>query len=149
MTSDTDLVAYLSGVMKQIREWLAAKVLQRMVVVITRVDTQETLERWQFDIDTDKTVTDDSSPRSKPLKEIQKEIRDVIRQITASVTFLPLLDCPCSFNILIYTDKESEVPESFEESGRCFIANSQEVRLRSSRRQSTGRTRSLCYTVDD
>ena len=41
----------------------------------------------------------------KDEKQIKQEIRDVIRQITASVTFLPLLDCVCSFDILIYTDK--------------------------------------------
>lgn len=32
---------------------------------------------------------------SKPLKDIQQEIRNVLRQITACVTFLPLLDCVC------------------------------------------------------
>lgn len=31
----------------------------------------------------------------KDLKLIQTEIRDVIRQITGCVTFLPMLDCPC------------------------------------------------------
>ena len=34
---------------------------------------------------------------SKDLKLIQKEMRDVIRQITACVTFLPLLDCVCEY----------------------------------------------------
>lgn len=32
---------------------------------------------------------------TKDLKQIQKEMRDVMRQITACVTFLPLLDCAC------------------------------------------------------
>jgi len=36
-----------------------------------------------------------------------QEIRDVIRQITASVTFLPLLDCPCTFDVLIHTERLS------------------------------------------
>jgi len=27
--------------------------------------------------------------------EVKKEIQNVIRQITASVTFLPLIECPC------------------------------------------------------
>ena len=37
-----------------------------------------------------------SSRRSrKEEKEISKEIQAIIRQITASVTFLPLLDEPC------------------------------------------------------
>lgn len=36
-----------------------------------------------------------------------------------------------AFDILIYTDKDQDVPELWEESGPQFIANSQEVRLRS------------------
>ena len=43
--------------------------------------------------------------REERLWKIKSEIRDVIRQITASVTFLPLLDCLCSFDILIYTHR--------------------------------------------
>ena len=35
------------------------------------------------------------SGREKSTKEIQNEIRALIRQITATVTFLPLLDEPC------------------------------------------------------
>lgn len=36
-----------------------------------------------------------SSTREKELSVIQKEIQAIIRQITASMTFLPLLDEPC------------------------------------------------------
>ena len=35
-------------------------------------------------------------PAEKDEKEITKEIQAIIRQITASVTFLPLLDEPCT-----------------------------------------------------
>jgi mitotic spindle assembly checkpoint protein MAD2 len=38
---------------------------------------------------------------------------------------------PGSFDILIYTDKDTEVPTNWGESGPHFIANSEEVRLRS------------------
>lgn len=38
-----------------------------------------------------------SAPREKSIKTIQDEIRSVIRQITATVTFLPLLDTPCKW----------------------------------------------------
>ena len=54
-----------------------------------------------------------------------------MRQITASVTFLPLLNEPCCFDLLIYADKDATVPISWEESDPCFIANSEQVRLRS------------------
>ncbi len=75
------------------------------------MDTKETLERWEFNVEYE---TEDKENRGdvtfndksdKDEKKIRQEIRDVIRQITASVTFLPLLDCLCSFDILIYTKK--------------------------------------------
>jgi mitotic spindle assembly checkpoint protein MAD2 len=53
----------------------------------------------------------------------------VIRRITATVTFLPLLEVSCSFDLLIYTDKDLVVPERWEESGPQFITNSEEVHL--------------------
>merc|ERR1711924_452718 len=62
----------------------------------------------------------------------QKDIQAIIRQITASVTFLPLLDEPCSFDLLIYTDKKAEVPEAWDESDPKYIVGGcQEVKVRS------------------
>ena len=72
--------------------------------VLNSVETKETLERWEFkienEVDSEGKVVEGAV---KDEKKIKGEIRDVIRQITASVTFLPLLDCLCSFDILIYT----------------------------------------------
>uniref|UniRef100_G3UHK4 HORMA domain-containing protein n=1 Tax=Loxodonta africana TaxID=9785 RepID=G3UHK4_LOXAF len=85
----------------------------------------------QFDIECEKTAKDDSAARAKSQKTIQDEIRSVIRQITATVTFLPLLGVSCSFDLLIYTDKDLVLPEKWEESGPQFIISSEEVRLRS------------------
>lgn len=56
------------------------------------------------------------------------------------MTFLPLIEEPCilililligSFELLVYTDKNSEVPLKWEESDPKYINNSAEVRLRS------------------
>ncbi|MBN3290055.1 MD2L1 protein, partial [Polypterus senegalus] len=113
------------------QEWLFQCTVQKLVVVITSLETNEVLERWQFDIECDKTATENSTPREKSIKVIQDEIRSVIRQITASVTFLPLLETACAFDLLIYTDKDLEVPEKWEESGPQMVNNSEEVRLRS------------------
>ena len=33
-------------------------------------------------------------------------LQSIIRQITASVSFLPLLDEPCTFDMLVYTDND-------------------------------------------
>lgn len=99
-----------------------------------------------------------SAPREKSIKTIQDEIRSVIRQVTATVTFLPLLETPCefpnaslpaiwswfegcyvtscascpgAFDLLVYTDKDMVVPEKWVESGPQIIEQSEEVRLRS------------------
>jgi mitotic spindle assembly checkpoint protein MAD2 len=52
-----------------------------------------------------------SRDEAKPEAEIQKEIRHIIKQIVASVTFLPLVYEPMVFNILVYTTESADVPE--------------------------------------
>ncbi|XP_041118801.1 mitotic spindle assembly checkpoint protein MAD2A [Polyodon spathula] len=132
VTTDSKLKSYLNNVVMQLKEWLFNCTVQKLVVVITCIETNEVLERWQFDIECDKSAKDSANcPKDKSIKAIQEEIRGVIRQITASVTFLPLLETPCAFDLLIYTDKDLEVPEKWEESGPQMISNSEEVRLRS------------------
>jgi len=70
--------------------------------------------------------------RHKGHKEIAAEIAAVIRQITASVTFLPLLDEPCTFDVLAQTDAGVTVPGAWEESDPRHIAGAtSEVQLRS------------------
>ena len=91
-------------------EWLAAGSVQKLVVVVTGQQTQETLERWVFDVQTDKSVGPEGKVE-KSQKEITSEIQAIIRQITASVTFLPLLDEPCTFDLLVYTDNDVDVPQ--------------------------------------
>ncbi|XP_073693711.1 mitotic spindle assembly checkpoint protein MAD2A [Garra rufa] len=131
LTTDAKLKNYLTNVISQLKEWLFDCTVQKLVVVITCLETNEVLERWQFDIECDKTAKENGAPRDKSIKAIQEEIRSVIRQITATVTFLPLLETACAFDLLIYTDKDLEVPEQWEESGPQLIDQSEEVRLRS------------------
>ncbi|KAM8928076.1 uncharacterized protein AAEQ78_021950, partial [Lycaon pictus] len=75
--------------------WLYKCSVQKLVVFISNIESGEVLERWKFDIECDKTAKDDSTPREKSQKAIQDEILSVIRQITATVTFLPLLEVSC------------------------------------------------------
>lgn len=101
------------------------------MVVISSVSVGEILERWVFDIESDKDVTHDSGSKEKDIKTINNEIQAIIRQITASVTYLPLLEEPCTFDLLVYTGKETQVPNAWEESDPKYISNSEQVRLRS------------------
>ena len=43
-----------------------AHMLQKIVLVVTGVDSGETLERWSFDIEADKEVTEDGCARCRP-----------------------------------------------------------------------------------
>eukprot|EP00474_Spongospora_subterranea_P009090 CRZ09548.1 hypothetical protein [Spongospora subterranea] len=137
VTTDTGLVEYLDQVLTQLSEWLLTGRVQCLVLVISNQHDGSTLERWVFNIETDlpsaegavKERGSNSGPKSE--KEIMREIQAIMRQITSSVTFLPLLDVPCSFDLLIHTDLDTEVPKSWEESDPKYIANSAEVKLRS------------------
>jgi len=141
-TTDEGLLRYLNNVQKQVTEWLLAGNVQRLVVVVQGVDTMETLERWQFNVSVqqeeggngENTTPNPATlkkPASKSVKDIHNEIQAIIRQITASVTFLPLLQEPCTFDLLVYTDKDINMPEKWADSDPCYILNSAEVKLRS------------------
>jgi mitotic spindle assembly checkpoint protein MAD2 len=71
------------------------------------------------------------APAEKTEKEIQEEIQSIFRQITASVTFLPMLDGNCTFNVLVYADADSEVPMEWGDSDAKEIKNGEKVQLRS------------------
>ena len=107
------------------------KLVHKLVLVVTSVATGEALERWEFDIQVDADVTAESGAKEKDPKVIQGEIQALIRQITASVTYLPLLEELCTFDLLVYTNKDTNTPQTWEESDAKFITNSQQVRLRS------------------
>lgn len=142
-TTDEGLLRYLHNVQKQVVEWLQSGNIQRLVVVVQGVDTLETLERWQFNVNVEDAVEGNSENQTpnhptkkilsgkKSQKEIHNEIQAIIRQITASVTFLPLLKEPCTFDLLVYTDKEIVAPQKWADSDPCYILNSAEVKLRS------------------
>lgn len=145
-TTDKGLLRYLETIQKQVEQWLLLGNIQRLVVVVQGVDSMETLERWQFNVsveDKQEGLADNgenSQPnvhktgktkRGKSLKEIHGEIQAIIRQITASVTFLPLLQEPCTFDLLVYTDKNVNLPTKWADSDPCYILNSSEVKLRS------------------
>ena len=140
VTSDEGLSKYLGEVLAQLSNWLLNKMVQRLVLVITSTVTGEVLERWQFDVDADvgaagaaggAAAPDAPAAPKKTEKEIMTEIQALIRQITASVSFLPLLNDPCTFDLLVYADSDVAVPQAWEESDPRYIANSSEVRLRS------------------
>lgn len=139
VTKDTKLRDYLSNVLGQVETWAAKGNLQQLVLVIASIETGETLERWVFNIETERNNSSNSNYNNgsdevvrieKPRKQLNAEIGAIMRQITSSVSFLPLLEDRCSFDLLVYTDKQAEVPITWENSDPRMIQNSQQVKLR-------------------
>jgi len=150
MSTDKKVSKFISDILAQVKDWLEKKQVKKLVVVLLDVDTNEVLERWEFNIEVEDDAKEGAKEnlggnnmdksdakagsekkQEKDVAKIKQEIRDVIRQITASVTFLPLLDCLCTFDVLIYTPDNTEVPQEWKESDAKIITNSEEVKLRS------------------
>lgn len=53
-TADEGLTEYLKQVMTQLSDWLIRGSLQKLVLVISSALTNIVMERWAFDIETDK-----------------------------------------------------------------------------------------------
>lgn len=151
VTLDDQVKAYIKKIMSQLSKWMQKSKISKLVIVITSKETGEHVERWQFDVN---IFNDDSKKKSRsssgdkensapagssteaaqPEKteaEIQSEIQALFRQITASVSFLPMLDGNCTFNVLVYADADSEVPLEWGDSDAKEVKNAEKVMLRS------------------
>ncbi|KAF2458821.1 mitotic spindle checkpoint component mad2 [Lineolata rhizophorae] len=148
VSSDDQVKAYIKKIMSQLNKWMLGGKISKLVVVITSKETGEHVERWQFDVQIfgksskarsskrtgDKENSAPNTPDAPPEKtekEIQEEIQSIFRQITASVTFLPMLDGNCTFNVLVYADADSDVPIEWGDSDAKEIKNGEKVQLRS------------------
>ncbi|KAL1993910.1 hypothetical protein VTN49DRAFT_2579 [Thermomyces lanuginosus] len=150
VTADDQVRAYIKKIMSQLNKWMIGGKISKLVVVITSKETGEHVERWQFDVqilgkaaqgrssrkqaDKENAAPGDAEmapTHEKTEKEIQEEIQAIFRQITASVTFLPVLDGNCTFNVLVYADADSEVPVEWGDSDPKEIENGEKVQLRS------------------
>ncbi|XAR64443.1 hypothetical protein NMG60_11024784 [Bertholletia excelsa] len=131
LTQDEDVKTFISSLTSQLSEWLEAGKLQRVVLVIMSKASGEVLERWNFSIQTDAEVVEKGVSREKSDKEIMREIQAIMRQIASSITYLPCIDEPCTFDVLAYTDKDVAVPFTWVDSDPKLIANPQMVKLHS------------------
>ena len=59
-TTDDDLADYLDRVMSQLKKWLEQGKVRRLVVAIVEKESQETVERWQFDVEVLRPGTDEA-----------------------------------------------------------------------------------------
>nr|VWO96698.1 Spindle assembly checkpoint component MAD2 [Ganoderma boninense] len=135
VTQDLALENYLEKILKQVNQWLLTGSITQLVLAIISKDSRTPLERWVFDINLVEPPADSSEPApAKPESEIQAEIRNILKQIVSTVTFLPVIDEPTVFNILAYTKESAEVPANeWVDTDPLAIeaSKSQQVKLRS------------------
>ncbi|KAF9947402.1 hypothetical protein BGZ72_010588 [Mortierella alpina] len=154
VTTSVEVKSHMREILKQVEAWLMACKVEKLILAIKSKETMAVLERWQFDIQNskDQTTQQDSlsdpafsssaspstaspsTPTPKPEKseqEIQSEIQAILRQITASVTFLPMLDEKCTWTILCQTEVDAEVPATWSDADPHLVHNAEQVRLRS------------------
>jgi mitotic spindle assembly checkpoint protein MAD2 len=107
-------------------------------MTISNVLTREVIECWDFKVESEVSNDQNKDPNNpaeatsnKELKKIQSEIAAVLRQVAATVSYLPLIDCICSFDILIHTYKDCPIPVNWGETENVSIKNGQVVNLKS------------------
>ena len=130
-THDPELAAYIRAVLVQVHRWVLGGKCSRLVLCVVARDDGAVRERWAFDV-----ARPEAEPQPSPPGEgtggaggvppaetarstdssaggpsVQQQIRAVMRQITASVTFLPELPPGAhAFTVLAYTDAHAAVP---------------------------------------
>ncbi|KIP11400.1 hypothetical protein PHLGIDRAFT_17972 [Phlebiopsis gigantea 11061_1 CR5-6] len=135
VTQDLALENYLEKILTQVNKWLLTGSITQLVLAIISKDSRVTMERWVFDINLVGQPAGSSEPApAKPESEIQAEIRNILKQIVSTVTFLPVIDEPTVFNILAYTSESADVPaDEWVDTDPLAIeaSKSQQVKLRS------------------
>eukprot|EP00892_Ulva_mutabilis_P004458 jgi/Ulvmu1/2384/UM130_0017.1 len=131
LAEQEDLDQYLKNIAEQMQFWVEKGQLQKVSLVLISAVTDEVLEQWTFKVETDHHVVEGAkSWPEKADKDIHKEISAIIRQITSTITFLPLIDEPCRFDLLLFTDQDAHVPETWADSEERPIQNASEIMLR-------------------
>ncbi|AET41540.1 spindle checkpoint protein MAD2 Ecym_8258 [Eremothecium cymbalariae DBVPG len=132
-THDDELKDYIRKILLQVHRWLLGGKCNKLVLVMVDKDEGDVVERWEFDVQhiTD-SGSEEQSEHNNDLEETQKQIRALMRQITASVTFLPELknEGNYTFNVLAYTDANANVPMEWADSDGKEIADGEVVQFR-------------------
>lgn len=130
-TLDDELKIYIRKILQQVHKWLLGGKCNKLVLCIVDQDEGDVVERWAFDV-VHLNKQNDEHEESIDTTETQKQIRALIRQITASVTFLPELseENNYTFNVLAYTDANAKVPLEWADSDSKEIDDAEVVQFK-------------------
>ena len=122
VTIEKSVKDFLEHILKQLNVWLLAKVVKKLVLVVKDIERDVVLERWVFDIEPQAV---DANEAEADVQAIRRGIQNVLRQIISCVAIMPVPDVDAHriFDILIYTDKGSDEPALWQETGPQLISN--------------------------
>ncbi|XP_041780779.1 mitotic spindle assembly checkpoint protein MAD2A [Anopheles merus] len=104
VSRDSRIKEYIDLIMEQVHDLIMKRMITKVTMCIVTVESKEVVERWDFNIQPTYDGEQGEEPAvPKALKKIQSEIRDVMRQIVATISFLPCLDQRCTFDIMLHT----------------------------------------------
>lgn len=87
------------------------------------------VEKWDFCIECDRDFSIDHEIEADQ-EEIQKGIRSVIRQIIATISVLPFLDGCFTFDMLMYTDKNTALPSNkWEDAKPQYVGSGEQLKF--------------------
>ncbi|XP_053602944.1 mitotic spindle assembly checkpoint protein MAD2A [Plodia interpunctella] len=135
LSEDPEIKKFLMNLLSQSEEWIVSKKVRKLSLVIINVANKEVLECWDFNVqyeDGDPVLSKEKNESigTKELKKIQQEIRDVMLQVAATISYLPFLDCRCTFDVYVHAKTDCEIPEKWAEAESVSIANAQNVQLK-------------------
>ncbi|KAM3160700.1 HORMA domain-containing protein [Lachancea thermotolerans] len=132
-THDDELKSYIRQILLQVHRWLLGGKCNKLVLCIVDKSTCDIVERWEFDVQHNGQESYTEQTKEVENGETQKQIRALMRQITASVTFLPELEenDNYTFNVLAYTDANAKVPLEWADSDSMDIPDGERVEFRS------------------
>lgn len=134
MSKDDKTNIFIKTVLTRLEDWLTRQEVEKISLIIKNVNANEVIECWEFKVQSEiaENGKDAKNPTStKELKKIQAEIRDVMRQIAATISYLPLIECNCAFDVLVHFLKDIEAPEEWANTPGVKIQNAQTVQLKS------------------
>ena len=122
ITVNETVKLYLTGVLSQIAEWLAGHQVKKILLPIKPIGSSDPLEVWTFTIQT--------AQNTGKAGDLGKDLQEMTRQISASVTFLPEKTRDCTFEIYVLTEQDCEEPSQWTETKPVRWSGGQVLPLR-------------------
>lgn len=128
---NSELKEYLQSIQKTIQPLLEKGQVKQVVLAIKDAESEEVLERWNFDITTDRRAIRGEVTSDKSLDAIEKEMRALFRAIGGSLSYLPVLDgFSTYFDVQIQTSHDADTDGAWAEADAILLPNASAVRLR-------------------